>query len=456
MDVSPKVSIIVRTKNEEKWITSCLSSIFRQEYTDFEVILVDNCSTDRTLEKALSYPIDQTLTIDKFLPGNALNLGVKASSGKFIVCISAHCIPVDAKWLGNLIRNFDDERIAGVYGRQEPMAFTSEVDKRDLINIFGLDRKVQVKDSFFHNANSMIRRDIWEKFPFSETTTNIEDRIWAKEILEKGYRLVYEPEASVYHYHGINQGRNIERARNVVRILEELHGYKGGKFDINDINVITIIPARKPVKYVGSTSLLELAIQSVIKSNYLSQIVVAVDNKEHFDIASRFGVKIIERPPEYSHDYVELSKVYQYVLDQLTLDGINPDLVALVHEVFPFRSLDLIDSMVEQLVNSDRDSVMAVTPVFRSLWKEQENNLVRIDQGFMPSKFKDPLYMGLYGLGCLLESNLIRQGKKLGYQTGLVIVNNPYSSITASTKDDLEIVEALLPQWYEYLKSVNS
>jgi rhamnosyltransferase len=43
------VSIIIRTKNEEKWISSCLKSVFKQEYKNIEVIVVDNESTDRTV-----------------------------------------------------------------------------------------------------------------------------------------------------------------------------------------------------------------------------------------------------------------------------------------------------------------------------------------------------------------------------------------------------------------------
>ena len=41
-----KVSIIVRTYNEERWIAHCLGAIFSQEFDSFEVILVDNNSTD--------------------------------------------------------------------------------------------------------------------------------------------------------------------------------------------------------------------------------------------------------------------------------------------------------------------------------------------------------------------------------------------------------------------------
>ena len=46
------VSIVIRTKNEEKWIESCLKSVFNQNYKNFEVILVDNKSTDNTVKIA--------------------------------------------------------------------------------------------------------------------------------------------------------------------------------------------------------------------------------------------------------------------------------------------------------------------------------------------------------------------------------------------------------------------
>ena len=76
-----------------------------------------------------------------------------------MVFISSHCIPVDKFWLKNLVNAIEENsKYAGVYGRQEPMSFSSPSDKRDLLLVFGLDRKIQEKDSFFHNANSIIKK----------------------------------------------------------------------------------------------------------------------------------------------------------------------------------------------------------------------------------------------------------------------------------------------------------
>ena len=117
----PTVSVIVRTFNEERWIAHLLNAIFSQEFDYFEIIIVDNNSTDFTVDIAKRFPIEKIIMIDKFLPGKALNDGIRQSLGEFIVCVSAHCIPKDKYWLKNLHKNFNgNKQYAGVYGRQLP------------------------------------------------------------------------------------------------------------------------------------------------------------------------------------------------------------------------------------------------------------------------------------------------------------------------------------------------
>ena len=219
----PNVSIIIRTKNEERWISSCLDAVFNQEYKDFEVILVDNQSTDQTIEKAKKYPI-HLVSIKDFLPGKAINMGISKSSGKIIVVLSGHCIPVTNKWLENLIHDLEDPKVAGVYGRQEPMSFSSDNDKRDLVTVFGLDKKIQKKDPFFHNANSIIKKDIWNKINFDDQITNIEDRDWAKKVIKLGLHIKYDSKASVFHFHGLHQHNNYEsfRAAAVNELIQKI------------------------------------------------------------------------------------------------------------------------------------------------------------------------------------------------------------------------------------------
>ena len=131
LEKKPLVSIIIRVKNEERWITSCLKGIFSQDYKNFEIIIVDNNSSDLSLEKAKEFKV-KTINIEKFKPGKAINDGIRNSSGEIIVCLSGHCVPTSKKWLSNLIKELSNNKIAGVYGRQEPFSFSSDLDKRDL------------------------------------------------------------------------------------------------------------------------------------------------------------------------------------------------------------------------------------------------------------------------------------------------------------------------------------
>ena len=215
------VSVVIRTKNESRWIKQCLYAVASQSLDDFEIILVDNESSDSTIEIARSFGVKiVTISQDEFSYGRALNYGINVASGKFIAIISGHCIPFDIYWLVKLLANFQELTVAGVYGKQEPLPETGDFDKRDLWTTFGIERRIQKKDYFFHNANSMIRRSIWEQYPFDEEISGLEDRQWAKQVIADGFSIVYEPMASVYHHHGIHQGRDEERAQRVVKVIE--------------------------------------------------------------------------------------------------------------------------------------------------------------------------------------------------------------------------------------------
>lgn len=446
------ISIIIRSHNEEKWIGACLESVFKQDYKDFEVILVDNESTDQTVMKAQKYPL-RIISIDDFLPGKALNLGIHEARGEFIVCLSAHCIPVNDKWLSSLLRNFEDDKVAGVYGRQEPMAFTPDADKRDMLTVFGLDRKVQIRDSFFHNANSMIRRSVWEKIPFDEKTTNIEDRLWAKEVLKRGYRIIYEPEASVFHYHGIHQNQDRERCINVVRILENLdldaaNGHQLNHLDLNNMNIIALIPVRGDVLYLNKKPLLKYTIDAAKASRFIKHVIVTTDSEDYAQIARDCGALTpFLREPHLSGEHVDLEHVYQYSINKMEEKGIIADIIVPMEITFPFRPEGLIDQLILRLAREGLDSVVAVRAEYGSCWVRDAEAIKRVDAGFIPRKFKDPVYVGIKGLGCATHPTFLREGRLFGEKVGILEITNPYSPVEVRDAAGLSFAEKLMTQW---------
>ena len=449
-----QVSIIIRTKDEEKWISSCLKSVFCQTFKDFEVVIVDNKSRDRTLAKAGAFDV-KVLEIDSFLPGNALNHGIRHGQGDIIVCLSGHCIPVNNQWLANLVRNVEEHDVAGAYGRQEPMSFSSDYDKRDLITVFGLDKKVQIKDPFFHNANSVLRRDVWEEIPFDERVTNIEDRIWGKQVIEKGYRIIYEPEASVYHYHGIHQGGDRERCKNVVRILESLEvrgNDENFTLDVNDLNIMALIPIKGDVPFCGKRPLMDYTIERALESTLVNKVVVSTDDPEVAKIARKGGAETpFIRPSSLSREYVDINMVAQYSLNQLEKEDIFPDAVIIMEITYPFRPPGLINNMIASYVKNGFESLVPARKECRYSWLEdKEHNIRNLTDSIMPRRFKEtPVYISLFGLGSITNTASIREGSVLGNSVGVYEITSSYSAMQISNNDEIKLADQVIEEWWK-------
>ncbi len=441
----PKVSVIIRTLDEERWIDACLRAVFDQDHPDIEVVLVDNRSTDRTLDIALGYPVVLE-HIEEFRPGRALNQGVRASSGDVLVFISGHCVPVDAHWLSNLIAPLSDPDVAGVYGRQEPLSYTSDLDKRDLLTVFGLDPKVQRRDPFFHNANSAMRRDVWDRFPFDEDVTNVEDRIWGRQVIEAGLTIRYEPEASVYHWHGINHSANPRRARDVVRVIEQHVTPPVGPVPLDRLRVTAIVPIRGESRVVGGSPLLEETVRAALEAETVDEVIVVPNVEETAELARMLGASVpFMSTPELARSFVGIWDVVRYAVSELRRIDQAPDIVVLLSETYPLRRPETIDAVVRHLLDEDLDTVIAGRPERHGVWRQTEDGLERVGSGSMPTHLKDDhLYVGLVGLCSATRAASVRTGDVMAGRVGLYGVDDNASTLEVRDDASAETIEQLL------------
>lgn len=204
VDELPETSVVIRAFNEERWLPEVLAALDKQTYRNFEVILVDSGSLDRTREIAANggARIVQIRSED-FTFGYSLNVGVQAARGRFIAIISAHAIPADEHWLELLVAPLREERTAMTYGGQQGHPLSKFSESIDFTRVFP-DRPAihEVEDgAFANNANSAVRRDLWEQHEFDEGLPGLEDLEWARHVIVHGYRVVYVPKASIIHVH---------------------------------------------------------------------------------------------------------------------------------------------------------------------------------------------------------------------------------------------------------------
>lgn len=115
-----KVSVIVPTYNEEECIGECLRTLLGQTHTDYEVIVVDDGSTDGTIDIAESFGV-RIIRQNHRGPGIARNVGAEQASGE-ILCFLDADMSFDPDFLENLVKPIENGQAIGASSKDEMVA----------------------------------------------------------------------------------------------------------------------------------------------------------------------------------------------------------------------------------------------------------------------------------------------------------------------------------------------
>ncbi len=196
----PKVSILVATLNNELTIDECLKALCELNYPkDFlEVIVVDGCSTDRTLEIAEKYPV-RIISAPLNAPA-AYNYALKIVSDDIIGFVDSDA-KVEKEWLNKLVVYLDDPQVAGVSGGIETWnkenAFARSIGY-ELENRYARQKKSVVRIA---TMNLLMKKEVIEEVGyFDEQLPSQYDTDLGFRITSKGYKMLFEPDAKCYHF----------------------------------------------------------------------------------------------------------------------------------------------------------------------------------------------------------------------------------------------------------------
>ncbi len=316
------------------------------------------------------------------------------------------------------------------------MSFSDALDKRDLLTVFGLDRRLQVKDYFFHNANSMLRRSVWEQFPFDEAVTNIEDRVWGKAVTGAGFQLLYEPDAAVYHHHGLHQNNSSVRAKGVVSIIEQIDQNAFNELPESmrpeHVNIVAVIPLLgRPTPGERAFDLLAASVASLKNAQYVDTVYLVCADQA---LAMELGVEWLERLSIPDADALGVDGLLQKALEIIESRGDYPEAVLYVNHDYLDRPAGLFDQLIRDAQFNGYDAVFPALIDYGHYWiKKGDGVFEQTDPSMKPRTAREPVYRALYGLGCVSSASLIRSGKLVGGKVGLLPVANV--SYTARLRD---------------------
>ena len=114
----PRITVVVCSYNGARWIAGCLEALERVEYPDFEVVVVDDGSTDATGEIAAGYRC-RVITTENGGLSAARNVGLRAATGEIVAYVDDDARP-DPQWLKHLAHSFMTTSYAAVGGPNIP------------------------------------------------------------------------------------------------------------------------------------------------------------------------------------------------------------------------------------------------------------------------------------------------------------------------------------------------
>lgn len=244
----PLISVIITARNEEKMIESCINSIFEQNYPNFEIIYVDAESSDKTFEKVLNLEnrvklfnnCKRFLCVEKNAntPAKGRNIGVKLSLGEFIAFTDADCI-ANKNWLEELMIYLKEELMVGgpnIIKHFKTSKIVNATDKvlGTFLGSSGAPQFLKIgKVSEVYGIPacnlSLSRKTFDELNGFNEKLRYNEDTDFCQKLINKGYKIIYNPKAKVDHYIGLDSFKDfskfiynygVGRGKNVIKNLK--------------------------------------------------------------------------------------------------------------------------------------------------------------------------------------------------------------------------------------------
>lgn len=202
----PMVSIVVPAYNEGPVIAAAVQALLRLDYPNYEVLIVDDGSTDDTYEKALQVARHSSKipvrVISKTNGGkaDALNAGMASARGEFILNMDGDT-KLSANTLKACIRHFEDPSVGAVAGNVKVINrenVWTRIQALEYIEGLAMARKAQ---SFVRSVNiipgplGIFRKSVLQQVGGYDRDTFAEDCDLTLKILMRGWHVAYEPTA---------------------------------------------------------------------------------------------------------------------------------------------------------------------------------------------------------------------------------------------------------------------
>ncbi len=198
----PRLSVVLPVYNAEATLAECLTRLCASSFGEFEIVLVDDGSTDQSGAIAANFPLRVVPTEGRIGPAAARNLGARAAAGELLFFLDSD-VMVRPDTLSRIVAAFERGEIEGVIGVQ-----AADMRHRDLVSQY---KNLWMRWTYcrrrgdvplFYTTAAAIRRDAFLRaggFDRGYATPNVEDTAFGQKLRRLGIRVRIDPELEVEH-----------------------------------------------------------------------------------------------------------------------------------------------------------------------------------------------------------------------------------------------------------------
>ena len=217
--------MVIRALNEADHLPRLFSGLEAQSRPVDEVVFVDSGSTDDSVRIAESFGASVVhIPPGDFTFGGALNVGCERAKGDVLVFASAHVYPRSDQWIERLVAPFENEMVGLSYGGQDGDEHSNFAEVQLLKGWFPDVDDPDQKHPFCNNANCAIRREVWERHPYDEELTGLEDIAMGRKVLADGLKIAYVADARIVHVHDEHFRQTLNRYKREAMAYQEIFG----------------------------------------------------------------------------------------------------------------------------------------------------------------------------------------------------------------------------------------
>lgn len=202
----PRVSVIIPTYNAERTIAICLKALMTQTVPLdlYDVIVVDDGSVDSTCGQVEKFKGVQLFQQQNSGPAQARNLGIEKAQGDIVLFTDDDCEPTE-DWIERMVSPFNEDEIAGVKGtyltkQRELVPGFVQLEFEEKYARMAQEKYIDFIDTYsagYRKSILLSNNGFDTTFPVAST----EDQELSFRLAQQGFKMVFQPNAKVYHLH---------------------------------------------------------------------------------------------------------------------------------------------------------------------------------------------------------------------------------------------------------------